>query len=166
MKLTWKFINGYGPYLYLQRTVRRGGTEVSEHVAYLGRAGGNLVPGATVSYRGEEVKVPDLPDGKEVVAPNKGSRQAQQYVIKDKSGKLVYVGHTGNLERRRADHRRSGTIPQGGELVAETGMVERGEAERRETERVKNYRRRHGENPRENQRTPQAPGTGRVRPAG
>ena len=164
MKITLKYINGYGPYAYLQKSVRDGDSTSSKHVAYLGRLGGNLVPGATVSYQGEDFTVPDIPDGTDIAEPKRAHR-AQQYVIKDKSGKLVYVGHTGDLERRRSDHRRDGTIPPGGELVAETGMLERNEAERRETRRVKNYRRRHGENPPANDVTPQAPGTGRVKPA-
>ena len=47
MKIAWKYINGHGPYAYVQRTVRDGDSTTSEHVAYLGCAGGNLKAGQT-----------------------------------------------------------------------------------------------------------------------
>ena len=39
-KIAWKTINGYGPYAYLQETVKKAdGTVVSNHLAYLGKPG-------------------------------------------------------------------------------------------------------------------------------
>ena len=166
--IRWKYINRHGPYAYVQASERREGEVESKHVAYLGRMGGNLVPGAEVRYGDEVMTVPPVPDepgGAGPVVPNNRKSRAQQYVIKDESGVLVYVGHTGDLERRGAEHRRSGTLPPGGTMEAETGMLPRDAAERSETERVANHRRRRGRNPAGNDVTPRAPGTGRVQPA-
>ena len=38
-KITWKTINGYGPYAYAQLSVRTGKHVTSKHVAYLGAYG-------------------------------------------------------------------------------------------------------------------------------
>ena len=46
VKIAWKVINGYGPYAYLQESVKEGGKVTSKHIAYLGAAGKNgLIPG-------------------------------------------------------------------------------------------------------------------------
>ena len=46
VKIAWKVINGYGPYAYLQESVKNNGKVTSKHIAYLGAAGKNgLVPG-------------------------------------------------------------------------------------------------------------------------
>ena len=45
VKMTWKVINGYGPYAYLQKSVKSGGKVVSDHIAYLGKAGKGPIPG-------------------------------------------------------------------------------------------------------------------------
>jgi len=39
VKVAWKVINGYGPYAYLQESVKSGGKVTSNHIAYLGKAG-------------------------------------------------------------------------------------------------------------------------------
>ena len=36
VKVAWKTINGYGPYAYLQKSVKSGGKVTSKHIAYLG----------------------------------------------------------------------------------------------------------------------------------
>ena len=46
VKVAWKVINGYGPYAYLQESVKNDGKVTSKHIAYLGAAGKNgLIPG-------------------------------------------------------------------------------------------------------------------------
>ena len=48
-KVSWKTIKGYGPYAYLQMTVREGKHTYSKHLAYLGGYGvGGIVGGKTV----------------------------------------------------------------------------------------------------------------------
>ena len=39
VKVAWKVINGYGPYAYLQKSVKSKGKVTSKHIAYLGAAG-------------------------------------------------------------------------------------------------------------------------------
>ena len=69
VKIAWKVINGYGPYAYLQDTLKTGGKVVSKHLAYLGKAGaGGLFPGkyfqvaAVSGFPGGAVRVPMVPD--------------------------------------------------------------------------------------------------------
>ena len=69
VKIAWKVINGYGPYAYLQDTLKAGGKVVSKHLAYLGKAGaGGLFPGkyfqaaAVAGFPGGAVRVPMVPD--------------------------------------------------------------------------------------------------------
>ncbi len=69
VKIAWKVINGYGPYAYLQNSVKSGGKVTSKHLAYLGRAGaGGLVPGkhfkvaAAPGFKGGPILVPMVPD--------------------------------------------------------------------------------------------------------
>ena len=46
VKVAWKVISGYGPYAYLQESVKDGGKVISKHLAYLGAAGKHgIVPG-------------------------------------------------------------------------------------------------------------------------
>ena len=45
VKIAWKVINGYGPYAYLQKSVKNSGKVVSQHIAYLGTAGKGPIPG-------------------------------------------------------------------------------------------------------------------------
>lgn len=123
MKIVWKDINGHGPYAYVQESVREGDKVTSRHVAYLGRAGGALTPGTDVRIEGHTATVPALPDGARNVAPKRQSAKAQQYVVRDKDGEVVYVGQTNDLRRRAGELRRDGTLPAGGEVEAETRMV-------------------------------------------
>ena len=68
-KITWKVINGCGPYAYLQGTERVGATVHSPHIRYLGKIGslskagiGEVLPGREVELpTGETVVVPALP---------------------------------------------------------------------------------------------------------
>ena len=61
MKITWKVINGCGPYAYLQDSISNGkGSSSSRHLKYLGR---NLTPGGSIEIDGQMVQVPDIPDG-------------------------------------------------------------------------------------------------------
>ena len=57
-KITWKTINGYGPYAYAQLSVRTGKHVTSKHVAYLGAYG------STGIYPLSVYQVPDKLDGK------------------------------------------------------------------------------------------------------
>ena len=69
VKIAWKTIKGYGPYAYLQQSVKlKDGKVISQHLAYLGKLGSNsLVPGhhVSVSLTGErpnlQVLVPHVP---------------------------------------------------------------------------------------------------------
>ena len=71
VKVAWKTIKGYGPYAYLQHSIKdQDGTVTSKHLAYLGKLGaGGLVPGhhLTVSakqaqgFGGGRVRVPYVP---------------------------------------------------------------------------------------------------------
>ena len=162
MKVAWKYIKGYGPYAYLQSSERDGDSVTSKHVRYLGRAGGNLLPGATINVDGHTITVPDYPGDKGIVEPKTARQPAQQYVIKDDDGNLTYVGHTNDLDRRAAEHTRSGVLSADDTIESETGLVTRQAAERSETQRVAAHRSRHGENPADNAVSPQAPGTNRV----
>lgn len=71
VKVTWKVIKGYGPYAYLQDTVKSGGVVSSKHLAYLGKAGLGkdgvaLIPGkhftapAAGDFPGGRIFVPTL----------------------------------------------------------------------------------------------------------
>ena len=71
VKIAWKVVNGYGPYAYLQKSVKKaGGKVVSEHIAYLGKAGaGGPVPGKQFKadpvegeFDGGLVDVPPVPE--------------------------------------------------------------------------------------------------------
>ena len=67
VKLAFKIINGYGPYAYLQKSIKYpDGKVVSKHIKYLGSVANpkgnyNLAPGGTIKYRGEIINVPQLP---------------------------------------------------------------------------------------------------------
>ena len=65
VKVAWKTINGYGPYAYLQKSVKSGGKVTSKHIAYLGAAGVGkdgiaLVPGKNFNAPAAE----DFPGGR------------------------------------------------------------------------------------------------------
>ena len=69
VKIAWKTIKGYGPYAYLQESVKlKSGQVVSKHLAYLGKAGagglvpgyGFRVPGKVAEYGGKTVPVPEV----------------------------------------------------------------------------------------------------------
>ena len=69
VKIAWKVINGYGPYAYLQHSMKSGGKVTSKHLAYLGKAGaGGLVPGkhfqvaAVPGFAGGALLAPMVPD--------------------------------------------------------------------------------------------------------
>ena len=63
-KIAWKVINGYGPYAYLQESVKTAGKVISKHLAYLGKAGtGGLFPGKHVTLPA----VPGFAGGRVVV---------------------------------------------------------------------------------------------------
>ena len=62
MKIAWKVINGYGPYAYLQKTVHKGDTVVSEHVAYIGKAGVAIAPGEIFDHQGTTTVAPKIGD--------------------------------------------------------------------------------------------------------
>ena len=57
-KVVWKMINGYGPYAYLQESVRSGDTVTSRHIRYLGK----IKAGGHVEYEGKQVLVPVAPN--------------------------------------------------------------------------------------------------------
>lgn len=162
MKIVWKYIKGYGPYAYLQESVRDGDSVTSKHVAYLGRAGGSLVPGAVVDVEGKNVTVPKIQGDKGIVEPKNARTPAHQYVIKDEDGNLTYVGQTNDLSRRAAEHSRAGTLSSDDTIESETGLVSRQVAEQKESQRVADHRAEHGENPSDNAVTPRAPGSDRI----
>ena len=65
VKVAWKTVNGYGPYAYLQKSVKVQGHVHSKHLAYLGKAGkGGLIPGkhfnvpSSGGFAGGRVRVP------------------------------------------------------------------------------------------------------------
>ena len=65
VKVAWKTVNGYGPYAYLQESVKVQGHVHSKHLAYLGKAGkGGLIPGkhfnvpSSGDFAGGRVRVP------------------------------------------------------------------------------------------------------------
>ena len=72
VNIAWKTIKGYGPYAYLQHSVKQpDGTVVSKHIAYLGKIGNEgLVPShhltisnaAAKGFGGRRVLVPHVPD--------------------------------------------------------------------------------------------------------
>ena len=73
VKVAWKTINGYGPYAYLQKSVKKGGKVTSKHIAYLGAAGPGkdgiaLVPGknfnapAAEGFAGGRLRIPLVGD--------------------------------------------------------------------------------------------------------
>ena len=68
VKIAWKTINGYGPYAYLQESLKDHGKVKSKHLAYLGAAGTNgLVPGKMLTVEAVE----DFPGGR-VMVPSVG----------------------------------------------------------------------------------------------
>ena len=68
VKIAWKVINGYGPYAYLQETLKEQGKVKSKHLAYLGAAGTNgLIPGKMLTVEAVE----DFPGGR-VMVPSVG----------------------------------------------------------------------------------------------
>ena len=73
VKVAWKVINGYGPYAYLQHSVKTEGAVSSKHLAYLGKAGLSkddvaLIPGkhfnapAAEDFAAGRIKVPLVGD--------------------------------------------------------------------------------------------------------
>ena len=73
VKVAWKTINGYGPYAYLQKSVKSGGKVTSKHIAYLGAAGVGkggvaLIPGknfnapAAQDFPGGRLRIPLVGD--------------------------------------------------------------------------------------------------------
>ena len=65
VKVAWKTVNGYGPYAYLQKSVKVQGHVQSKHLAYLGKAGKDgLIPGkhfnvpSSGNFAGGRVRVP------------------------------------------------------------------------------------------------------------
>ena len=80
VKIAWKTIKGYGPYAYLQRSVKMSdGKVISKHLAYLGKIGSHgLVPSHHVSVspggkdsKSVRVAVPQVPpDLKEDLKPS------------------------------------------------------------------------------------------------
>ena len=73
MKIAWKMINGYGPYAYLQRSVRDGESVTSEHVKYLGTS---VQPGEDYKVGDKVVQVPEHPSSMQKVAPKKAIAKA------------------------------------------------------------------------------------------
>ena len=64
VKIAWKTINGYGPYAYLQESLKEQGKVKSKHLAYLGAAGTNgLIPGKMLTIEA----VDDFPGGRVMV---------------------------------------------------------------------------------------------------
>ena len=65
VKVAWKVVNGYGPYAYLQESVKSGGKVTSKHIAYLGKAG--IGKDGVVVVPGKHFKAPpaeDFPGGR------------------------------------------------------------------------------------------------------
>jgi hypothetical protein len=69
VKVAWKTIKGYGPYAYLQESVRIHGKVVSKHLAYLGKiggappalsSGGSVTPGRSIKAAGYRAFVPPV----------------------------------------------------------------------------------------------------------
>ena len=65
VKIAWKVINGYGPYAYLQKSVKTDGKVTSKHIAYLGAMGKKgLIPGKnttvppSANFEGGRLMVP------------------------------------------------------------------------------------------------------------
>ena len=92
VKVAWKTINGYGPYAYLQKSVKSGGKVTSKHIAYLGAAGLSkegvaLVPGknfnapAAADFPGGRLKIPLVGDETEAKLKPK-QKAAVQYMEK------------------------------------------------------------------------------------
>ena len=70
VKVAWKVISGYGPYAYLQESVKDGGKVISKHLAYLGAAGKHgIVPGKHFNappageFPGGRILIPLVGDG-------------------------------------------------------------------------------------------------------
>ena len=76
--------------------------------------------------------------------------KAVQYSIKDRKGKLTYYGTTNNPRRRAAEHKKSGKLGKGDQLVVETRVIPRKSAERVEAAKLAAHRRRHRRNPKHN----------------
>ena len=69
VKVAWKVINGYGPYAYLQESVKNDGKVTSKHIAYLGSVGKKgLIPGKNLTippsekHEGGRVMIPFVGD--------------------------------------------------------------------------------------------------------
>ena len=93
VKVAWKVINGYGPYAYLQQSVKAGGKVTSKHLAYLGKAGaGGLVPGkhfvlaATADHPGGRLRVPFVGDETESALKPKPLAAVQYLEAQSKAG--------------------------------------------------------------------------------
>ena len=77
-----------------------------------------------------------------------GRRPVRGYTLRDRRGRVTYVGITNNPRRRASQHRSSG---KRGRLRVETGAMSRGTARRWEGARLSGYRSRNrGRNPRYN----------------
>ena len=70
-----------------------------------------------------------------------------QYSIRDPNGKPKYVGSTNNPRARAAQHRDSGKLGKGDQLVVETKPVSRQAAQRVKAAKIGAHRRNHGKNP-------------------
>lgn len=73
-----------------------------------------------------------------------------QYAIKDSKGKTKYYGTTNNPRQRAVEHRQSGKLGEGDELVVQTKAVSRKSAEKVESARLASHRRQYGRNPKHN----------------
>ena len=73
VKVAWKVVNGYGPYAYVQKSVKVGNKVKSVHIGYLGKAGTNdVIPG-------KHINVPPMKDfkGGRLLVPQVGEDTAQ-----------------------------------------------------------------------------------------
>ncbi len=75
VKIAWKTINGYGPYAYLQESVRTDGKVISKHLLYLGAIGFGAFPGHHISYEGARILAPAVPgDVKSQLKPSAANK--------------------------------------------------------------------------------------------
>ena len=87
VKVAWKVVNGYGPYAYLQESVKSGGKVTSNHIAYLGKAG--LGKDGVVVIPGKSFNAPaagTFPGGRILIPPVGDDAQSQ---LKPKPKALV-----------------------------------------------------------------------------
>ncbi len=109
VKIAWKTIKGYGPYAYLQQSVKlKDGKVISQHLAYLGKLGSNgLVPGhhfsvplASKGSKTKRVFVPWVsPELKEELKPS-SSQMVKSVEAQVKAGipvKQIKVGKAASL---------------------------------------------------------------------